>query len=174
MKVGWTPLEDVSIDFGSFDMSNNSNSLQELDSYNGDLSMSEKDVSSTIDSVELSLSESNDNSSNLETNQAKKQLLLKILAFPASNRKNPITAPQNHSDFQFEFDNDENAVPITTALDSFKVLTTDAVSMNANYNRTDKDLPFRSGDNDKLNSEIARLTDMLGDRRTQFRDLVRN
>ena len=170
-----TYLEDVSIDFCSYDISNNSNSLQEMDSDNDDSSTSDKYSMSAVDSIEMSLSESNGNDSHIGINQAKKDLLLKILAFHPPNSNIPTKKQQqDHSrqdlpDYQFELDNDENIAPIPLTVDNLNVLTT-----TANYNRTEKDLLFKSGDNDKLNSEISRLTSILDDRRSQFRDLVRN
>ena len=170
-----TYLEDVSIDFCSYDISNNSNSLQEMDSDNDDSSTSDKYSMSAVDSIEMSLSESNGNDSHIGINQAKKDLLLKILAFHPPNSNIPTKKQQqDHSrqdlpDYQFELDNDENIAPIPLTVDNLNVLTT-----TANYNRTEKDLLFKIGDNDKLNSEINRLTSILDDRRSQFRDLVRN
>ena len=169
-----TYLEDVSIDFCSYDISNNSNSFQELDSGNEDSSTSDNYSISAVDSIEMSLSESNGNDSNIGINQAKKDLLLKILAFPSLNSNIPAKKPQqdhprqDHPDYQFDLDNDENIAPKHFIVNNMNVLTT-----TANYNRIENDLLFKSGDDDKLNSEINRLTSILGDRRTQFRDLVR-
>ena len=149
-----TLLEDVSIDFSTYDMSKISYSNRNYDSDCDDLSVSGGDGNAALDSADLSLSDC----PNDEDEANKKQLLLKILSFPAPNQR-PIA--------QFQAQN----TPQYTDSDVLNTMT-----IPANYNRTvtESDIPIRGSDVEKLNNEIVRLSDILDDRRTKFRDLVRN
>ena len=148
-----TLLEDVSIDFSTYDMSKISYSNRNYDSDCDDLSVSGGDRDVALDSTDLSLSDC----PNDEDEVNKKQLLLKILSFPAPNQR-PIA--------QFQAQN----TPQYTDSDVLNTMT-----IPANYNRTvtESDIPIRGSDVEKLNNEIVRLSDILDDRRTNFRDLVR-
>ena len=149
-----TLLEDVSIDFSTYDMSKISYSNRNYDSDCDDLSVSGGDRDVALDSADLSLSDC----PNDEDEANKKQLLLKILSFPAPSQR-PVA--------QFQAQN----TPQYTDSDALNTMT-----IPANYNRTgtESDIPIRGSDVDKLNNEIVRLSDILDDRRTKFRDLVRN
>ena len=172
-----TLLEDVSIDFSTYDTSKLSHSRRH-DS-DEDMSVSDRDITGAIDSSELSLSDSNDND-NTDTNVARKQLLFKILSFPTPNKAQQATASYQQS-AQYGYGNDENNPndqnnqnnenneninPYPNEPDDINRRT-----QPASYNRGEGGTDYFSGP-DRVNFEITRLTDMLGDRRTQFRDLV--
>lgn len=166
-KYPKTNLEDVSIDFSNYD--NSKLSYKDSDSVSDDASLSEKEASDMFDSPEVSISMSdsqdNDNDAELEANRAKKQLLLKILAFPTSGipRNVPpvshgtFEASQRVSDFEFE--------PNDGGFNEHSHPAFDILERNEKPNS-------RSGVSEGVNIEIDRLTDMLKDRRSQFRDLV--
>lgn len=165
-KYPKTNLEDVSIDFSTYD---NSKSYKDSDSVSDDAALSEKEASDMFDSPEVSISMSdsqdNDNDAELEANQAKKQLLFKILAFPTSGipRNVPpvshgtFETSQRVSDFVFE--------PNDGGLKEHSHPAFDTLERNDRPNS-------RAGVSEGMNMEIDRLTDMLKDRRSQFRDLV--
>lgn len=157
-----TLLEDVSIDFSTYDMSKISHSHRHSDSDCEDMSVSDRDITGVVDSSELSLSDSNNNDSNLEANVARKQLLFKILSFPTPSKMQQTAATaQYQQSTHYAFENNENMDPFSNEADI------NATTIPASYNRGNP----RTGE-ERVNFEITRLTDMMGDRRTQFRDLV--
>ena len=181
LKYPKTNLEDVSIEFNTLDGRNIS--YLDSDSISDDLALSEKDASDVFDSPELSvsMSDSQENEDNTEANQAKKQLLLKILAFPTaaiSRVVQPtlalptdgiprIVQPILHEKFEssqrvldFEFEPNDGGFQ-TQFHPAF-----DVMERNNNAN-------IRSSGSEAAKLEIDRLTDMLKDRRSQFRDLVK-
>lgn len=161
-----TNLEDVSTDFGNYD--NSKLSYVDSDSVSDEIALSEKDASDMFDSPELSvsMSDSHDNEADVEANQAKKQLLSKILTFTSSGVSRNVN-PALHERFEssqqvqdFEFEPNDGGFRAQT-YPAF-----DIMERNDNVN-------VRSGSSEAATLEIDRLTDMLKDRRYQFRDLVR-
>ena len=150
-------LEDVSIDFSTYDMSN---TLMDSDSDRS--TSSEKNISVIMESTDLStsLSSSHGSQSNVEADLATKQLLMKILSFPVSNSPTGVLACSNQMLQQLE-------APYAVADD--KIYT--QIS-GAHQRPSFQSVPVESG-LPATSSEIERLTDMLKDRRSQFRDLVR-
>lgn len=166
-KYPKTKLEDVSIDFCTYD--NSKQSYMDSDSVSDGAALSEKEASDMFDSPEVSISMSdsqdNDNDADEEANQAKKELLLKILAFPTSGRPRNVPpasnetfeASQRVSDFEFE--------PNDGGFKEHSHRAFDILDKSEKPNS-------RSALSEGVNMEIDRLTDMLKDRRSQFRDLV--
>lgn len=151
-------LEDVSIDFSTYDMSN---TLMDSDSDRS--TSSEKNASVIMESTDLStsLSSSHGSQSNFEAGLATKQLLMKILSFPVSNSPTGVLAHSN----QAMVKRLEN--PYAVADDNSYVQMSD-VHQRSSF----QSVPVEGG-LPAVSSEIERLTDMLKDRRSQFRDLVR-
>ena len=150
-------LEDVSIDFSTYDMSN---TLMDSDSDRS--TSSEKNISGIMESTDLStsLSSSHGSQLNVETDLATKQLLMKILSFPVANSPTGVPASSNQMLQQFE-------TPCTGADDKIYTQISGAHQRPSFQSASvQSGLPAAS-------SEIERLTDMLKDRRSQFRDLVR-
>lgn len=165
-KCTKTNLEDVSTDFGNY--GNSKLSYMDSDSVSDDMALSEKDASDMFDSPELSvsMSDSHDNEANGEANEAKKQLLSKILTFTSSGLSRNVN-PTLHERFEssqqgqdFGFDSNDGGFRAQTS-PAF-----DIMERNDNANA-------RTGGSEAATLEIDRLTDMLKDRRHQFRDLVR-
>lgn len=161
-------LEDVSTDFSTYDSSKISH--LDLDSDSESSSSLDKDSSEFIGSADLSLSlsDSQDNDSNVEANMVKKQLLMKILAFPTSSVTKDV---QQKTDFQRDQES-QRRVEYNLRQhdgDASNQFDTDFCQIDRNQQ------PGNRGGN-KLDSEaeLGRLTDMLKDRRMQFRDLVSN
>lgn len=159
-------LEDVSEDFSTYDTSKVSR--QDLDSDSDSSSSLDKDSSEFIGSadVSLSLSDSQDNESNVEANIAKKQLLMKILAFPASIAAKEVQQPTDFQRYQ------ESKTRVEINLRQHVGDVND--QFDTEFGQVDRNQQSGNRGGDKLDSdaEIGRLTEMLKDRRMQFRDLV--
>jgi hypothetical protein len=161
-------LEDVSTDFSTYDSTKISR--QDLDSDSDSSSSLDKDSSEFVGSADLSLSlsDSQDNESSAEANLAKKQLLMKILAFPASIATKDVQQPtdfQRHQESQrrVEYNLRQHEGDVSNQFD------TEFAQIGRNQNHLQGN---RGGDKLDSEAEIERLTNMLKDRRMQFRDLV--
>lgn len=159
-------LEDVSTDFSSYDTSKIQR--RDLDSDSESSSSLDKDSSEFIGSADLSLSlsDSHDNDSNVEATLAKKQLLMKILAFPTSSAPERVQQP---NDFQ-RYQESQRRVEYNLSKHESGIIN----QFDAEFGQFDRNQVLGNREGDKLDSqaEIGRLTDMLKDRRMQFRDLV--
>jgi hypothetical protein len=159
-------LEDVSTDFSTYDSSKIS--CQDLDSDSESSSSLDKDSGEFIGSVDLSLSlsDSQDNESNVEANLAKKQLLMKILAFPTSIATKDV---QQTTDFQRHQESQRRVEHNLRQQEGDVGNQFDTEFSQIHRNQLQGN---RGGDKLDSEAEISRLTDMLKDRRLQFRDLV--
>lgn len=151
-------LEDVSIDFSTYDMSNTL-----IDSDSDRSTFSEKNMSAIVESTDLSvsLSSSHDSEPNVEVNLATKQLLMRILSFPVANTSTSIALSSNQVPLHLL---EAPSFDVEDKIDMQKISGQERSSL--------RNVPAES-DLKTTSSEIERLTNMLKDRRLQFRDLVR-
>ena len=120
-------------------------------------------MSAIVESTDLSvsLSSSHDSEPNVEVNLATKQLLMRILSFPAANISTSIALSCNQVPLHLP---EAPSFDVEDKIDMQKISGQERSSL--------RNVPAES-DLQTTSSEIERLTNMLKDRRLQFRDLVR-